>query len=176
VGSVAVEGDAIVVSLTSEERLVLAALATEVGELLAPPETPDADPLESIVGMSSDAAELPDDPVLKRLLPDASDDPEQAAEFRRLTDGDLRRLKNEALESMIGDLGAERVELTEESAATWVQALNDVRLALGTRLDVTEEGEERDALRPDDPRQALFVAYDWLSWLQEAIVTALMEA
>ena len=55
-----------------------------------------------------------------------------------------------------------------------LQALTDIRLVLGTRLDVTEDPAEMWArMTPDDPRGALLAVYDWLGWLQESIVRAL---
>ena len=52
--------------------------------------------------------------------------------------------------------------------------MNDVRLALGTRLDITEESYERmDELDWDDPRYPMFSMYDWLTFLQESLVRAL---
>ena len=175
-GAVHADGAAVVVSLTAEERSVLVTMAGQVGELLMPAAAEPTDPLETLVGLTGNAVETPDDPVLRRLLPDASPDAEAAAEFRRLTDHDLRRQKNEALTMLVGDLTEPGpVTLDEEHANAWLQALNDVRLTVGTRLGVSDEGDERDGLQPDDPRQAVFVAYDWLTWLQDAIVTALTD-
>ena len=61
--------------------------------------------------------------------------------------------------------------LTEDELRAWLGALESLRLALGTQLDVTEETyaalDERD---PDAPRLAL---YHWLTWLQEEAIQAL---
>jgi hypothetical protein len=66
------------------------------------------------------------------------------------------------------------IELDEEQATSWLRALNDVRLALGTRLEITEESYERmDELDWDDPRYPMFSMYDWLTFLQESLVRAL---
>ncbi|MFC4913154.1 DUF2017 domain-containing protein [Actinomadura gamaensis] len=65
------------------------------------------------------------------------------------------------------------VELTADQAQAWLRALNDVRLALGTRLDISEEWyEEAERLDPSDPRLPMFAAYDWLTMLQESLVRA----
>ena len=123
----------------------------------------------------------PDDPVLHRLLPDAYADDDAAAEFRRLMDGELRALKSTALKQLIAAAEQARtdgrpVSLTAAEAEVWLQALNDVRLVLGTGLDVTEDLEHTWlALAPDDPRKPLLLAYDWLGWLQDSMVTALDE-
>ena len=54
----------------------------------------------------------------------------------------------------------------------WMRALNEVRLVLGTRLDVSEEGDERP-LDDTDPRWEAFAVYDYLTHLQAEIVEAL---
>jgi hypothetical protein len=66
------------------------------------------------------------------------------------------------------------VRLGRENAEVWLRALNDVRLALGVRLGITEDYEQE--LTQDsgtDPRSAYLQVYDWLSFLQESLVRAL---
>ncbi|HET7312192.1 MAG TPA: DUF2017 domain-containing protein [Mycobacteriales bacterium] len=178
-GSVKRRGDKVVVRLDAAERSVLASLLGAVRSLLAADEdAADADPLAAFVGMSEGPVETPEDPVLLRLLPDAYADAEQSAEFRRLTDSDVRARKNEAIDRVLDDVStAERVDLDlDEGLGMWVQAINDVRLVLGTRLDVTEDWPETlDELPPDDPRAALYDFYGWLSALQERLVVAAMD-
>jgi hypothetical protein len=164
----------IVVRLDPEERTVLAGLLGAVRTLLSTDEDAgDSDPLAAVVGMSQTPVGMPDDPVLLRLLPDAYGDAEQAAEFRRLTDSELRVRKTAAIDRMLADIAAgESIELDlDEGVGMWLQALNDVRLLLGTRLDVTEDWTETAAdLLQDDPRVPLYAFYDWLSALQETLV------
>ena len=62
--------------------------------------------------------------------------------------------------------------VTEEQLLAWMGAVNDLRLVLGTRLDVSEDMEEMD---PDDPDAPLFEVYDYLAWLLENIVAALAD-
>jgi hypothetical protein len=132
--------------------------------------------LAALLGLS-DSTSLPKDPVLARLLPDAyQDDPEAAGDFRRYTEQDLRSGKVAAARTVLATLpdGGGRVELSETDGQVWLRALNDVRLALGVRLGVTEDIEQRMAeLDPDDPRSAYFWVYDWLTFLQETLVRAL---
>lgn len=132
--------------------------------------------LAALLGLS-DSTTLPKDPVLARLLPDAyQDDPEAAGDFRRYTEQDLRSGKVAAARTVLATLpdGGGRVELSESDGQVWLRALNDVRLALGVRLGVTEDIEQRMAeLDPDDPRSAYFWVYDWLTFLQETLVRAL---
>jgi hypothetical protein len=68
------------------------------------------------------------------------------------------------------------IMLDSESALAWLGAFNDIRLALGVRLNVDENSHERlELLSPDDPMHAVFAVYSWLGWLQESLVVALME-
>jgi len=60
-----------------------------------------------------------------------------------------------------------------EQADAWLAALNDVRLALGTALDVTDDMP--DELPEDDPRAPHLGVYHWLTWVQESLVQALTE-
>ena len=67
---------------------------------------------------------------------------------------------------------ADAERLDEDQLLAWMRALNHVRLVLGTRLDVTEEGDERP-LSPRDPRTGAFAVYDYLTYLQGEIIEAL---
>ena len=65
--------------------------------------------------------------------------------------------------------------LTDPEARAWLGALNDLRLALGSRLAITEDAaEEFAALPDDDPRAATYHVYDWLTFLQDSLVRSLM--
>ena len=120
---------------------------------------------------------LPEDPVLARLLPDAyRDDPDAAGEFRRYTEPALRSAKHAAAQEMLDTLpdAGGRIQLTQDQALSWLKALNDVRLALGVRLGVTEDFEEQWArLKPDDPQWTAYEVYAWLGAVQESLVQAL---
>ena len=119
----------------------------------------------------------PEDPVLARLLPDGyRDDPEAAGEFRRYTEPALRSAKHQAAREMLDTLpeAGGRIQLTRDQALSWLKALNDVRLALGVRLGVTEDFEEQwGRLKPDDPQWTAFEVYAWLGAVQESLVQAL---
>ena len=119
----------------------------------------------------------PQDPVLARLLPDGyRDDPEAAGEFRKYTEPSLRSAKQQAALAMLDTLpdAGGRIQLTQEQAQAWLKALNDVRLALGVRLDVTEDFEQQWAkLKQDDPQWAAYEVYAWLGAVQESLVQAL---
>jgi Domain of unknown function (DUF2017) len=148
------------------------------GESLAPgtPGVPSAADLEAMLGMGG-TAQAPEDPALARLLPDAyRDDPDAAGEFRRFTEQSLRSAKQESARIVLDTLPADGgpVMLSGEQAQSWLRTLNDVRLALGVRLGVTEEFEEQwQELEPADPRSAAFEVYAWLGGVQESLVQAL---
>jgi hypothetical protein len=121
--------------------------------------------------------ELPADPVVARLLPDAyQDDPEKAGEFRKYTESSLRESKKYFAQTLLETLPPEggKVRLTGDQARDWLRALNDIRLMFGVRLEVTEEFEEQlAALDPKDPKLAAFEVYGWLGAVQESLVHAL---
>jgi hypothetical protein len=156
------------------ELTILRSLVSQILGLVEPGATGD-DPLERALGIG--AAEVPSDPVLARLFPSAYQDEELSAEFRRYTEASLREAKRADAQTLLETMDAGssgRIELTEEQAQAWLRALNDVRLALGTRLDVTEEVHNEIAGMPeDDPRFPAFVTYDWLTYLQDTLVRAL---
>jgi hypothetical protein len=136
------------VRLPASERAVLASLPSQLRDLLAG-----------------------DDPALARLFPPAyADDPEADAEYRRLMHEDLVEGRLSSLDVLEATLSAERV--TEDQLAAWLGALNDLRLVLGTRLDVTEDLNERP-MSADDPRASAFGLYLYLGWLEEQVVEAL---
>ena len=170
--------------LAADEASTLASLAQQVATLLADEDdaaaTSSEDPLEALVGLGGSSVEVPDDPALRRLLPDAyNDDVEAAGEFRRLMSAELRQTKTGALNELgqaASSGGGQTVtlRLNEEQAERWLQALTDIRLVLGTRLDVSEDPSDMwDGMEPDDPRGALLAIYDWLGWLQESVIRAL---
>lgn len=174
---------AVHVVLSGEEASALAALSAQVATMLADDSSSapaaQADPLEAMVGLTTEPVAAPDDPALRRLLPDAYADETLSGEFRRLMDSELRRQKTEALDELrravegAGEAGV-KLKLKQEQAETWLRALTDIRLVLGTRLDVTENLEDRWAnLKPTDPMAPLLAAYEWLGWLQESVVLAL---
>lgn len=115
-----------------------------------------------------------DDPALERLFPPAYlDDPERAEEYRRLMRSDLLSSKLSSLDVL--EATVDRTELDEDELVAWMGALNDVRLVLGTRLDVSE-GMDEDAFADDDPRRPAYALYGYLGYLQEWVVRALSTA
>ena len=155
--------------------VLLADLMTVLeGEVAAPGD--DVDPLEALTGLT-DAKQTgvtPADPVLARLLPDAyADDAERAAEFRRYTEDELRVGKREAARAVLESLpeNGGRILLDEPLTEAWLGALNDLRLTLGTRLEVTEESyRELEGMDPTTQRARELNVFLWLGYLQETLV------
>lgn len=158
--------------LDEVEAQVLGDLARQLLELVEPAVSSD-DPLAAMVGMPGEAVTPPDDPVLARLLPDAyRDDPDAAGDFRRYTDSDLRTQKRADAEHVLAALPADggRIELDRDACDRWLGFLNDVRLALGTLLQVTEETDP-DEGDPEDPAYQALQVYAWLGYLQESLLS-----
>jgi Domain of unknown function (DUF2017) len=132
----------------------------------------ERDLLRSLPGQLRDL--LPtDDPALRRLRPPAyRDDPEREAEYRRMVGDDLLRQRLATLEVMQSTIDADTLD--EDQLAAWLGTLNDLRLVLGTRLEVTEELYE-EGMPDDDPRAPAFGLYRYLGWLEEHLVAALAD-
>ena len=123
------------------------------------------------------------DPVLERLFPRAYLDPteEQAeSDWQRFVHDDLvvgRRHAVETVEhSLAGALvrkGRLELSLNDEQAQAWLAVINDARLALGTRLEVTED-MDLSRLDPDDPDTAPYAVYWWLGVLEERLIDVLL--
>jgi len=110
-----------------------------------------------------------DDPSLRRLSPPAYvDDPEREAEYRALMGADLLESRRAALATVEDTIDARRLD--ENQLNGWLAALNDLRLVLGTRLDVSEDMAEPE---DSDPTAPAFALYSYLGWLQEQVVAAL---
>jgi len=184
-------GGGAVATFTGFEADLLRSLASQLVELLrnevAAPH-PGDDPLEQMLDFSGPTTE-PEDPVLARLFPNAyPDDPEAAGEFRRYTEGTLRDSKARAAVEVIetleeAGLPAELaedglvvdVELDAEATGTWLRSFTDIRLALATRLGIEDDDEDYWAALPDDdPRAHVFDIYQWVGYLQETLVAAVM--
>ena len=123
---------------------------------------------------------------MKRLLPDfyrpATDHPagSNTAEslnsaLRGLHEPAIIDAKCEAAQRLLDTVppGGGKFELTEDDAHAWASAVNDVRLALGTMLDIGADGPDR--LPADHPMAGHLDVYQWLTVLQEYLVLSLMK-
>jgi hypothetical protein len=134
--------------LTRPERVLLRSLPGQLRELM------DAE-----------------DPAVARLFPPAyRDDPDREAEYRRMVHDELVAGRRRALDVMEKTVDAHRLD--DDQIAAWLGALNDLRLVLGTRLEVTEDSVEED-YPPGDPRRQTLALYHYLGWLVSQVVDAL---
>lgn len=186
----ALPGGGAAVALDEVEVSILRSLAVQLMELIGPGDEPveGEDPLAAL--FAEGPSEAPSDPALKRLFPDAyADETDElrsaSADFRRFTENDLRTGKREHVLAVIRSLDALTPEgegdevvlkLTADESRAWLGALNDLRLTIGTRLEVTDEDEGGELYRlPDsDPRKPMVLAYLWLGALQESLVETLL--
>jgi hypothetical protein len=134
--------------LDDQERSVLAHLFVDVYELLDDGAPTDPDPLAAMIGIGT-SVDLPEDPALARLLPDAhADDPAASSEFRRYTEQGLRERKRQCLETARLTLGRPGSLLLDDAEAqAWLVALTDVRLVLAERMGLRTEDDHEVLLR-----------------------------
>ncbi|MET4642651.1 DUF2017 domain-containing protein [Streptomyces sp. NBC_01724] len=186
----ATPGGGAAVALDEVEIAILRSLAVQLLELIGPGDEPadGEDPLAAL--FAEGPSEPPTDAALARLFPEAYGDDDSelraaSAEFRRYTENDLRSRKRDDALAVVRTLDAIPagedggiLTLTADECRNWLGALNDLRLTIGTRLDVSDqdEGGEGSLYRlPDsDPRKPMVMAYLWLGALQETLVETLM--
>jgi hypothetical protein len=181
-------GSGVQATLDRNEAAVLRGLVTQIDDMLRAraAEAPQ-DELAELTGIRTGPTAAPEDPILSRLLPDfhrldtADDeapskaDLDSAAALRSLHEPELLDLKTGVAGVVLQTCPADggKVKLTMEQAESWLSALNDVRLALGTALDVTEDMP--DDLPPEDPRAPHLGVYQWLTWMQESLIHAVAD-
>ncbi|MFD4861080.1 DUF2017 domain-containing protein [Streptomyces atratus] len=185
----ATPGGGAAVALDEVEIAILRSLAVQLLELIGPGDEPaeGEDPLAAL--FAEGPSEPPTDPALARLFPEAYGDKDSelraaSAEFRRFTENDLRSRKRDDALTVVRTLDALSVteggdavlELSGDECRKWLGALNDLRLTIGTRLEVSDDDEAGSLYRlPDsDPRKPMMMAYLWLGALQETLVETLM--
>jgi hypothetical protein len=122
-----------------------------------------------------------DEPVNQRLFPPAYldvADIDHDVEYQRLMHDDLVKEKLANLDLVTDTLARGSpsvrrwtVELTDEEATAWLGVLNDLRLALGVRLDITEDFD--GAVDDTDPRAPALRLLSYLGWLEEQLLDAL---
>ncbi len=140
--------DVIRIELPAEEAGLLTVLAHQFADVVRAPELDDA-------------------PLLARLFPDAyRDDVAASDEFRHYTRGELESRKVAAAEQIAATATEGVIDLDAEAAATWVRSLTDLRMMVGTRLGIREDGDEPEA-------GPLADVYLWLGELQWVLVDLL---
>lgn len=137
---------------------------------------------EQFASLLADSQAATHDPAVRRLVPDAYDDPEQAAEFRALVEGDLLERRRTDADVVLTSLRPAAVveddptdpalvetvplPLDAEQARAWLRTLAALRLVLAQRLGIADEDDH-------DPEDARFSIYDWLGYRLDGLVGAL---
>jgi hypothetical protein len=164
--------DFLTLSLEPLEIALLTTLIEQIISLLELGESEKSkDPLEKIVGIDSKTTR-PIDEVLLRLLPDAyQNDPEAADEFRRFTERSLRELKVRNAKHVLENLPEpdQISKIKAKDFQTWLTVLNDVRLALGTRIGIEDGFQDENEAETDHAQEI----YSWLTWLQSNLLEEL---
>lgn len=174
--------------LDQQERGLLRRLFEDVISMLEPEDLDDAsidgthDPLEALLGLTDDA-QVPRDPAVHRLLPNASSDEQRSQEFRRYTERSLREDKVGALRRSAMEVEHDPVQLEGAAIQDFSRALNDVRLVLAIRLEIDSEEDARRVekiasqvrvRKIEDSQTYMAVVYGFVSWLQNSLVEAML--
>ena len=177
-------GESFSLSLSIDEAHVLINLVEQLLELLGEGDFQhhydQNDPFAQLMAMQQEVV-APEDPVLKRLLPNAYADPEAADDFRRYTEPGLRRNKQDSLRVIREELTVlvdkeEAGVIPDLNGEMWLKAINDLRIALSVRLEIHGESFEIFENMPDeDPQKGIYAVYFWLGWLQESLLELLTQ-
>jgi hypothetical protein len=137
------------VRISDDERDLIASLAGQLRELLTSGET---------------------DGTERLFPPGYANDPDREQEYQQLTHDELLTKRLASVD--IVEQTVNEASLSEDQLGAWMGAVNDLRLVLGTRLDVSED---MDDIALDDPRAPAFAVYHYLTHLLGEIVFALSE-
>ncbi len=146
-------GSGYVLHLGKDERALVARLLDELRSLLTEPADPE---------------------LVRRLYPVVHpDDPERESEYQRLMRDELIASRLAGIETVTEVLGrsGRKVTLDEAQMAAFMQAVNGIRLVLGTLLDVTEDDELIE--REEAETTPEYHLYGYLSWVLDSSVRAL---
>lgn len=143
------------------------------------------DELSELTGIKTGHSAPPEDETMKRLLPDfyrartehpagssAADSLNSA--LRSLHEPTIIDAKRQAAQRLLETLpeGGGKLKLSEDDAQAWASAVNDVRLALGSMLEIGPGG--LDQLPVGHPMAGHLDVYQWLTVLQEYLVLGLL--
>ncbi|HVC72022.1 MAG TPA: DUF2017 family protein [Acidimicrobiales bacterium] len=133
-------------------------------------EGPEQQLLAMLPGQALELLES-EDPSTARVFPVAyTDDARAEADYQEMMGAQLLQQHQLSLTTLAATAAAATIE--ESEIHQWLDAVEVLRLVLGTQLDVSEGGLEIDDA---DPRIDQFTVYHYLSMLQEEIVQALAD-
>ena len=178
---------AILLRMTPNERAILRALVDDLRTIVGdetptpglweaddPPPAPGPDTGAGGDGEGDTSAWVETDPVIARLYPDVRpDDPAWSAGFRDLVRGDLDDARREHIAAVEASLDARTID--DSDAEAWLHVLNDLRLVLGTRLGVIDDGDDA-SFDPEDPDAAAKVVYAYTGFLESQFIDVLADA
>lgn len=170
--------DGVEILFEVEEAGMLEQLVRQLVQLLSSHSATDLDPDPLLASLEIGGSEAtPEDPALARLFPDAFQDPDDAAAFRRVTEQGLINRKLHDAQQVIDDL-AQRpaatdlrpaVNITGESFIAWARTITALRLALAARIGLEQESDY-DRLIDDEATRGTVLVYDWLAALLDAVI------
>lgn len=161
------QGDRLAADLDPHEAVLLRQLVAEVRDVLSD----EGGPADAASGAADEL-----DPVAERLLPAGHrSDPDLAEDYRSLTEAGLRSDKLADADLLLDSIneGGGEVILDQASAEAWLRTLNDVRLAIGVRIDVTEADDPLE--RAEETGDTRWAVYSWLTAVQGLLVDVLAE-
>ncbi|MCW2288097.1 uncharacterized protein DUF2017 [Leucobacter luti] len=164
-----------------DEAAMLDQLITQLTQLLQSHSGTalDPDPLFASLEVGG-SEELPEDPALARLFPDAYDADEASSSFRRVTEqGLLNRKLQDAIHvtSLLG-LGDAHpttsdpvtVDISAATLPAWVRTITALRLAIAARIGL-DTSEDRERLLEQDDTRGTVLVFDWLAAILESVLT-----
>lgn len=118
-----------------------------------------------------DQEAAPENPLLRRLFPTAHpDNPDLESSYKEMVEGDLLDLRKEKLLLVTATLDQKSID--EAALFAWMGVINDLRLVIGTYLDVSED-DNQDTYGPGNPEADTYAIYQYLSYLLDSILDAL---
>jgi hypothetical protein len=112
----------------------------------------------------------PEDPRVRRLYPSAyAEDAELEDEYRKLTRDELQSGRLASIDAVEASVDAELLDA--EQLGAWMQAVNSLRLVLGTMLNISDDDHEL-SYNPEDPNARSVALYGYLGGLLDEIVDA----
>ncbi len=114
----------------------------------------------------------PDDERLRRLYPTAyNENPEHDAEYQGFMRDELTQSRTASIATVREMLRSDS-PVSENQLGAFMMVLNNLRLILGTLLDVNEDDDEPDET---DPLYGQWQLYGYLGWLLEWVISSLSE-
>lgn len=126
--------------------------------------------IESLIEQLSEMITT-DSPALARLFPPPyGDDEDRNRGYAALAGSELVERRLAAMSTVLDTIHSRQLSIEQTQA--WMRSLNDLRLVLGTVLDVSEDDYETAY---EEPAQSMYLAYEHLGYLLERIVGVLSE-